>query len=64
MKNIDRIQKMNAEEMAEFIDERLRNIDCNACPAVEHCLMATDRERKTCASIIAEWLESECENDV
>lgn len=63
MKQIDRLCSMNAEEMAEFIDNIIRNIDCNGCPAEEHCLIETDRERKTCAIIIAEWLESDVDKD-
>jgi len=57
MTNIDRIKKMNAIKMAEWISYIVGNCGLNNCPAGKLC--REKEEYLSCDKLILAWLNSE-----
>lgn len=58
MTNLEKIQSMNAEELAKTISNEL--IDCNACPIQEFCQRVGEIE---CSKVWKQWLGKEVDEE-
>lgn len=53
--NFERIKAMSVEEMAEFIEAIVGEIDCGYCPAYSICKVSDG-----CKANLEKWLFSDC----